>query len=149
MCRISLSHPSLGCTGRHGTEAPTADMGLMPVVGHFRRFGRVPRWSGLTQLSEVRIKLRHFGVAPVGDKWPLPWFSEAHLAGGRRTFYVVDSNSHTPPTAKAMPARRAIKRPIGASFSNRTRRASTVIQSMLMTPPTNNNTMSTQQQPIQ
>ena len=33
-------------------------------MGHFRRSGRVLNWSGVTQQSEARNALRHFGVAP-------------------------------------------------------------------------------------
>jgi transposase len=38
------------------------------LLGHSRRLGRVPSLSGVTQQSEVRRALRHFGVAPLSDK---------------------------------------------------------------------------------
>src|SRR5262245_50988671 len=39
----------------------------MSGSGHFRRSKHVPSWSGATQQSEVRIKLRYFRQAPAAD----------------------------------------------------------------------------------
>src|SRR5262249_48890765 len=47
-------------------------------------------------------------------------------------------NNHTPPTMRTMPARRAIWRPKGATFSRRMSNASRTIQSTFITPPTSN-----------
>ena len=36
----------------------------MSELGHFRRFARVPDWSGVPQERDVPGAIRHFGVAP-------------------------------------------------------------------------------------
>jgi hypothetical protein len=48
-------------------EAMAYTLLAMSESGHFRRSGRVPNGSGVTQLSEARNALRHLGVAPNGD----------------------------------------------------------------------------------
>jgi hypothetical protein len=49
---------------------PSCDARPDHTLGHSRLLGRVPRWSGVTQQSEVRSALIHFGVAPITEGLP-------------------------------------------------------------------------------
>jgi hypothetical protein len=43
----------------------------MSELGHFRRFARVPDWSGVPQEPDVPGAIRRFGVAPFPDIFSL------------------------------------------------------------------------------
>jgi hypothetical protein len=60
-----------------------------------------------------------------------------------------DTSSQTPAATHAMPAARAIHRPIGVSFSTSTSSAKSAIQSTFITPATNKSAIKSQQQPTQ
>jgi hypothetical protein len=59
---------------------------------------------------------------------------------------LEDSNIQAPAATQAIPAARAIHRPIGASFSKSTSNARRAIQSTFITPPTNKSAIRAQQQ---
>jgi len=59
------------------------------------------------------------------------------------------ASSHTPAATRAAPAVREIARPAGMTFSASTSIAIAAIHNTFITPPTNSNAMSTQQQPMQ
>src|SRR5215472_2855295 len=62
---------------------------------------------------------------------------------------IPTDNVHAPAAMRTMPAREAIRRPNGVTFSKRMSSASPAIQSGLITPATSNTDISAQQQPTQ
>ena len=59
------------------------------------------------------------------------------------------ASNHTPAAIRPVPARGAIRRPKGVTFSRRMSNASRTIQIRFMTPPTSNSAINAQQQPTQ
>ena len=72
----------------------------------------------------------------------------ARCGGPRRQDIPIDNN-HAPTAMRTMPARGAIWRPKKVTFSKKMSNESRTIQSEFITPPTNNRTISAQQQPTQ
>ena len=61
----------------------------------------------------------------------------------------IPINNHAPAATRTMPARGAIWRPKKGTCSKKMSNESRTIQSRFITPPTNNRTISAQQQPTQ
>ena len=67
---------------------------------------------------------------------------------GRPQYTAIEKN-HAPAATSTMPAREAIRRPNGVTFSKRISSASTAIQSGFVTPAMSNTAIRAQQQPTQ
>jgi hypothetical protein len=61
-----VNDDKLECLSNRPTQDITAQVlkGAMSAQGQFRRFARVPNWSGVPQQPEAMSALGHFGVAP-------------------------------------------------------------------------------------
>jgi hypothetical protein len=137
-----LSMPQLLCFGERFSGRPARLPTAARTCAAISRRGARRTWH-LPRLQRDTRERPRSPLAGLGSHPELHDVNQvAHPCGG-------ETSSQTPAATHAMPAARAIHRPIGVTFSRRTSSDNSAIQSTFITPPTNSRAIRIQQQPTQ